>query len=364
MGNVQAFHFDDRCRKLPSTIHSGQAEFSLKHDRRRRSGLVHFPRSMEEDPARLRPVVFCFHGAAGHAQQMADLSQLASTADIEDFICVFPNGTGQSECQKRFLTWNVGPEENPCKASKVDDVGFFVAMLDRFQSHWPIDASRVYVTGFSNGAAMCYRLASDPVASQRIAAIAPVSGVALCPGLFHPTRAMPILHIHSKDDPLVLYDGGKPKSTCLNRKPRDYPAAHDVLAKWVRHNNGLPDDEAILKPAPLGTHREAVIGQLKHTSDHMMWPAHNNCGDIEHIVLSGAGHQWPSASGSALPRWLERYCGPPTTIVDANTEIWQFCKRFALPDEDGMLTSKGKQATLDESEHEALPAYADIEPLL
>ena len=65
---------------------------------------------------------------------------------------------------------------------------------------------RVYVTGHSNGAIMAYRLAAE--AADRVAAIVSVAGAM---ALYdpQPSRAGPVLHIHSVDDPRALCDGGE-----------------------------------------------------------------------------------------------------------------------------------------------------------
>jgi len=56
----------------------------------------------------------------------------------------------------------------------VHDVGFVAALLDELRRTLPVDASRIYVTGMSNGAMMSHRLGRE--LATRIAAIAPVVG--------------------------------------------------------------------------------------------------------------------------------------------------------------------------------------------
>jgi hypothetical protein len=69
----------------------------------------------------------------------------------------------------------------------------------------PIDTSRVYATGFSNGSILCYRLANQ--LTNRFAAIAPVAGDLLYyPWM--PSRAIPIISFHSYLDQNVKYFGG------------------------------------------------------------------------------------------------------------------------------------------------------------
>ena len=87
----------------------------------------------------------------------------------------------------------------PSAKRNIDDVGFLVRVIDLCLDTYPlIDRRRVFVAGHSNGGMMAYRLAASVEGSRRIAAIAPVAGCAcLPPTLFQPTRAVPVLHIHS-----------------------------------------------------------------------------------------------------------------------------------------------------------------------
>lgn len=80
-----------------------------------------------------------------------------------------------------------------------------MALLRELARGVPLDPTRVYATGHSNGAMMAYRLAVD--APERIAAIAPVAGM-MVTDRFPPARPVPVLHIHSVADPRALYAGG------------------------------------------------------------------------------------------------------------------------------------------------------------
>ncbi len=69
----------------------------------------------------------------------------------------------------------------------IDDVGYARVMLDDLARQFNIDKKRVYATGISNGAMMCYRLACE--LSDRIAAIAPVAGPWASPVAIPPGRS-------------------------------------------------------------------------------------------------------------------------------------------------------------------------------
>ncbi len=117
---------------------------------------------------------------------MARFCSLNEKADRSGFVVVYPNGTGASSF---FLYWDAGGVRGRIS----DDVGYMAKLLDDLATVVNVDPRRVYATGMSNGAMMCYRLASE--LSDRIAAIAPVAGtMAIEP--CRPRRPVSVLHFH------------------------------------------------------------------------------------------------------------------------------------------------------------------------
>src|SRR5262249_32676611 len=102
-----------------------------------------------------------------------------------------------------------------------------------------VDPQRVFVTGFSNGGAMAHRLACE--LSDRVAAIAPVSGLLLnvdredhevefrCVA----SRAVPVFEVHGAKDRVALYEGGR--STCLWGSPI-MPSVAETVRGWAERN--------------------------------------------------------------------------------------------------------------------------------
>lgn len=80
---------------------------------------------------------------------------------------------------------------------------------------------------------MAHRLAA--ATSDLIAAVAPVAGGIVLPTI-NSTRAIPVMHIHSVDDPRALYIGGLGPPFPLTKSQVFHPNIDDVIAKWVRHN--------------------------------------------------------------------------------------------------------------------------------
>ncbi len=296
----------------PSTIQApGEYTLNLNHDHRERSAIVHIPpRASLRD--RL-PVVVNFHGGGGHAANQQAYSLMDRIADREGFVAVYPNGTGP--LRYRLLTWNAGSCCGYAAANRVDDVGFVIVLLQRLGELIPIDRSRIYATGLSNGAMMAYRLASE--ASQHFSAIAPVAGAMVIDKILAP-RPVPVMHFHSVDDPRALYGGGLGPPFPLTNSRVFHPKVDDVIARWVEHNGCARDGSMVARRA-----RGSVP---EHTATRFDF---QRCRDGSEVVLwklTGPGHVWPGGK----PKYLPKLLGPSTDVIDANSEMWNFFSRFRL----------------------------------
>ena len=295
------------------TLDPGDYKFSLSNGDRTRSYLVHVPASHSPTP----PVVLNFHGGGGSAAGQVKYSKMNEAADREGFIVVYPNGSGRFS--ERLLTWNAGTCCGYAMNHNIDDVAFTLALLDDLASKTPIDRKRIYATGLSNGAMMSYRLAAE--AGDRIAAIAPVAG-AMVVTLFHPTRPMPIMHIHSTDDPRALYNGGLGPPFPFTDARTMHPNVESMLAQWRKFDECPPHAKvsATYSGKPGGP-------DDGNTATRFAWGPCANDSEIVLWKLTGSGHVWPGARRDFYPRLLGRGTG----LIDANEEMWHFFQRFSLP---------------------------------
>jgi len=289
----------------------GDHTVTIKHGGRERSAMVHVPRHAPE--LRLLPVVINFHGGGGHGANQKEYSLLDALAESENFITVYPNGTGR--LSGRLLTWNAGSCCAYSVLNRIDDIGFVRALIDELAEKFPINRRRVYATGLSNGGMMSHRLAAE--ASDVVAAVAPVAGGMVLPAI-NSSRAVPVMHIHSVDDPRALYAGGLGPPFPLTKNRVLHPNVDDMIKRWVEHNGCVAD--------PAVADRRADRNSRGHTAIKYVYA---NCRDGAEVVLwklTGAGHVWPGGKQKVL----ERILGPSSDIIDANREMWEFFKRFAL----------------------------------
>ncbi|HEX7233113.1 MAG TPA: PHB depolymerase family esterase [Candidatus Binatia bacterium] len=254
-----------------------------------------------------------FMVAEGMGRTSKSYSLMDRLADRQSFIAVYPDGTGQFS--KRLLTWNAGACCGYAAIHQIDDVGFVRLLIDKIGEMIPIDGRRIYATGLSNGAMMAYRLAAE--AGDLIAAIAPVAGGMVLP-VIKSQRAIPVMHLHSLDDPRALYGGGLGPPFPFTKTRVFHPNIDQMISRWVRHD-GCSAEPVI--------ERQIEIKEPRQSAKHYIY---TNCREGSEVVLwqlTGAGHVWPGGKQKVL----ERILGPSTEIIDANQEMWRFFQRFSLP---------------------------------
>lgn len=307
---------DPPAPKAAALLNPGDYRFSLKQTDRERSYIVHVPPQAQVDHP--LPVVLNFHGGGGNGQGEKDGSRMDETADREGFLAVYPDGTGRQ--RGRLLTWNAGTCCGYASDHNVDDVGFVRDLLDDLARRTPVDASRVYATGLSNGSMMAYRLAND--ASERIAAIAPVAGGMVLDQITAPLP-VPVMDFHSLDDPRALYHGGPgPPFPMTNRKIM-HPDMDKVIVAWVRHNGCVETPKVATR---LHQPADGKTGIPSQTATKYVYGGCRDGAEVVHWKLTGAGHVWPGGAPPKYGKFLGT--GPTTHIIDANTEMWSFFRRF------------------------------------
>jgi polyhydroxybutyrate depolymerase len=290
----------------------GDYSVELVHQGLTRTYLLHVP--PQAAGGRALPLVVNFHGAGSNADVVRAYTRMDSASDRDGYVVVYPNGS--SGFNGRFLTWNAGNCCGPAAALHIDDVGFALTVIDDVSSRVAIDAGRVYATGLSNGAMMAYRLAAE--ASERIAAVAGVAGT-MSLSHFAPRRPLPLMHIHSTDDPVALYDGGFALPAAIADTRMFLAPVETFLRKW------LDFDGCALKPASVvtidGKPGSPDAGQ---TAIRRVYAPCRQGAEVVLWQLSGAGHVWPGG----IRDYNVELLGPGTSIIDANTLIWRFFSRF------------------------------------
>jgi polyhydroxybutyrate depolymerase len=270
---------------------------SILHDGLQRTYTVRLPSAY--DGSTPTPLVVAMHGGFGSGVQLEGQSLLSQKAEQEDFIVAYPDGV-LSPLQIR--TWNAGGCCGYAVASSVDDVGFINALLDHLISELVIDTLRIYATGMSNGGFMSYRLACE--LSQRIAAIAPVS-CSMTIDVCQPSRAVPVIGLHSYLDESVPYLGGVGNgvSSHYNSPQDSVQTAFALHASCAVLNDTLVDDA-----------EKTVV----------RWHQCDCQNEVLLYMTRDGGHSWPGGEQTV------GFADPPSQFINANDLMWDFFQQHTL----------------------------------
>lgn len=287
-----------------------------------RTYMLHLP--IGYNPSNQYSLLFCFHGGQSGAsssqlgwQAVAYMSNLTAKADSAGFIVVYPEGTVINNNR----SWNAGACCPPATNNNVDDVGFIDHLIDTLKNDYAVDSMRIYASGSSNGAMLCFRLACE--LSNKIAAFATVSAThAFWP--CSPANKVPVINFHSLVDSAVLYNGG------LGNGPSgvSFISQDSTLAFWKDINNCVTTDTIV----------------NGGTTDYSLIKVHDCACQVEfdHYVTSDGGHSWPGGNPNN---------NPVSYQINATYLLWNFLQNYTL----GCLTLGDENATTSTNSMRVFP---------
>jgi polyhydroxybutyrate depolymerase len=265
------------------------------------------------------PVLLVFHGGGGNANAArrsacpeGNLSHplcLHNVGAREGFATAYLNATRSGQGESRI--WNAGGGRPPwacvgyCR-DDIDEAAYVRAVLDTLPSSIPLDSTRVYAAGLSNGGAVVHRLGCE--LADRLTAIASLgagnqfSTSADC----NPSRNLPVLQINGTADGCWPYDGGP--ITCQNpNATAPVISALDSIGGWAERNG--------CGPVTMESGPERVDDGI--SVDVLRW---TGCAaPVVHYRVSGGGHTWFGGL-QYLP--VDRI--GPTYPDLTNEDLWSF----------------------------------------
>ncbi|MGE4285073.1 MAG: PHB depolymerase family esterase [Phycisphaerae bacterium] len=261
-------------------------------------------------------VVIMLHGGGGRATSAMRVTRWNEKAEKEGFAVVYPEGTRPSpekpaSFSRNPQTWNDGSRRLHIGAVRknIDDIAFLAGLIDSLRSRDDIDSSRIYVTGFSNGASMAFRVARE--LSGRIAAVAPVAGADWLQEKI-PARKVPVMYITGTNDPLNPIKGGPVK---MGQKYYGEKApVKQIIDAWTKLH---------------GCAAEPVIEHRENATLYSYSPEAAETAAFVYCEIEGHGHIWPGGI-SLLPGSMG---GSNTSKIDATDLIWDFFKKHKLPEQ-------------------------------
>lgn len=284
----------------PAPLTEFRTEGNMTVDGRNRYYLLNLPPNYNESSD--ISLLIALHGGGGKATQMESDYLLTEKANKEKFAIVYPEGV-QSDGILGARTWNAGTCCDYAVEQNIDDVKYISLLIDELLKKYPkLNPKKVYATGMSNGAMMSYRLACE--LSNKIAAIAPVAGALVMIKPCVPSRAVPILHIHSKLDEKVPYNGGRSTFGFL------IPPIENGINTWVKNNS------CDVSAKTVSTFSSYTLTKWANCSSNS---------SIEIYLTNDGGHSWPGGLHSRAAADV------PSTAINANDVIWAFFQKYQLP---------------------------------
>jgi len=248
------------------------------------------------------PLVIALHGGLGTSSQFEANSGLNGFAESNRFIAVYPDGVGNQPDGSGYQTWNGGYCCGPAATQSIDDITFIRNVVTDLRNSLPVNSSRVYALGHSNGGILSYRIACE--LSDVVAAIGVQAGSNVVPDC-RPALPVSVFHLHGTSDTNMPISGGKGSglSTTVFVSAR---SAVDAMTTVNGCNVASP--------------RSLVASNSDVTA--LSWTNCKSNSEVRFVTVKNATHAWmghaAQSAGSAS------YVGEPYPNLDATRAILSF----------------------------------------
>ncbi len=270
-----------------------------------------------------RPLVLELHGGGVYIEDLLGLrghktpyKLWMKIADKEKFLVLYPQGWKGPLGRP---TWH-DARSNATVYSKADDVKFLTLLVEVAAHLYPVDRSRVYLSGTSNGGLMALRMA---VERWNLFAAVAVVGAAMPdkPSCGPPKHPVSVLFMNGTADRHMPYKGG-----LVSRPPN--PA----------HGSVFSTPESVLIWRRLDkTRSKPSVKKFPDLDpkDGSMVTRYTYSGGIRgtEVVLykiEGGGHSAPSIA-ERYSRLFEFFFGKQNHDIEMTREVWAFFKSKKLP---------------------------------
>ena len=270
--------------------------------------------SVQLPAAKPAPLVIVLHGNTQTGADMAAHTSWPAVAKREGFGVVFPNGLNRAWADLRPNTKRAGraPPEG------TDDVGFIVALIEKFVSDGAADPRRIYVTGLSNGGAMTMTMICARADLFAAAATVIINLTDDMAASCHPAKQVPMLMINGTADPLIPYEGGR--GTSRFAVP-GFWSTQQTFDFWRRVNGCDAGDAAAVELDHRNPSDPTTVTRIS-----------SPCPPGRDVVLyrvNKGGHRMPgNASDVRFPRIVNMLLGPQNRDIDGAEVIWEFFRKF------------------------------------
>ena len=238
---------------LPFVIFAQDGPFYFTHDNVQREYFLHIPNNLPVNS----PIVYVLHGWGGGGGEMMSYTGFNFLSDQYNFAVCYPTALIDGDGGNSGLTsWNT---------NGLSDVNFIHALNDSLQNQYLFDDNRIFATGFSYGAEMCFHLSRCQNSSE-IDAIAPLAGSIFdYMNICTPTTNISTLVLHGTNDNVVNYNGGY----FPNYGP--YMSANDIVSDLVLYNSCIFDTSYSLSDLNNDNNLTDVIKYHNYNTGTKIW---------------------------------------------------------------------------------------------
>ena len=207
----------------PLFIYGQDGPFYFTHNNIQREYYLHIPQNLPVNS----PIVYVLHGWGGGGGSMMTYTAFNFLSDQYNFAVCYPTALIDGDGGSSGLTsWNT---------NGLSDVDFIHALNDSLDNQYLFDDNRIFATGFSYGAEMCFHL-SRCQNSNIIDAIAPLAGsIFNYMNICTPSTNISTLVLHGTNDNVVNFNGGNFPGY------GPYMSANDIVSDLVIYNSCILD---------------------------------------------------------------------------------------------------------------------------
>lgn len=215
---------------ISSQLLSGQdGPFYFTHNNIEREFYLHIPTNLLVNS----PIVYVLHGWGGSGSSIMSTTGFNTVSDQESFAVCYPTALVGSSA---ITEWDV---------EGFSDIDFINELNDSLSSIYQFDSNKVFATGFSYGAEMCYHLANCQT-TNIFAAIAPLAGGMWdytnngWPIICTPTNTISVFVLNGTNDNEFNYNGGYYPGV------GEYFSVDSTVSFWVNYNDCSLNDSYTL----------------------------------------------------------------------------------------------------------------------
>ncbi|MGE3978798.1 MAG: PHB depolymerase family esterase [Nitrospira sp.] len=221
-----------------------------------------------------QPLVLIFHGGGGSAQFMA--RRTSAFTDLllsRGYAVAFMNGSSRRDAQN-LRTWNGGHCCAYAMTAKVDEGDYIDQAIATIAAQTPVDRSRIFLMGHSNGGMVAYRWPAT--LRTKVRGIVVISSA-----MFDDQPAIPqgtsAFLIHTRDDHNVAFDASfAPKQKrAWNAPPLSFTETEARMAQML--GCGSPNEQKVVEGVTRRDHSCAKGAELAV------------------VVSATGGHAWPKS---------------------------------------------------------------------